>query len=137
MSCGSLRARLLTAALIGVSAMPILAQSGSGPRPPGMPPPDRSRPSRSRPSRSRPSRSRPDATGSPPAAGQPAPATPAAGAPAAGQPAQQTPAFRTGINFVRVDALVTDTKGNAVADLQQSDFDVYEDNKLQNVEASS
>ena len=40
MSCGSLRARLLTAALIGASVMPILAQSGGAPAqaPPAQPP---------------------------------------------------------------------------------------------------
>jgi VWFA-related protein len=74
------------------------------------------------------------------AQGSQAPANPPAQNPPAqnppdqgqGQPAQ--PAFRTGIDFVRVDALVTDNKGNAIADLTQADFEVYEDNKLQKVE---
>src|SRR4029453_17685390 len=78
-----------------------------------------------------------------PAAGQapPAQTPPAPGAPGGAQPAAQpgaapqTPAFRTGINFVRVDALVTDNKRNAVENLTQDDFEVYEDNKPQKVES--
>ena len=50
-------------------------------------------------------------------------------------PNAQTPVFRTGINFVRVDVIVTDKSGKEVADLKQSDFDVLEDGKPQNVEA--
>ena len=122
MSCGSLRARLLTAALIGASVMPILAQSGGAPAqtPPAQPP------------------AGPDAaaagTAGPDAAGPDAARArrrPARRAPAPPQP----PAFRTGINFVRVDALVTDNKGNAIENLTQDDFEVYEDNKLQKVES--
>ena len=48
--------------------------------------------------------------------------------------AQDQPIFRGGINFVRVDVIVTDNKGNAVSDLQQGDFEVWEDNKPQKVE---
>ena len=125
MSCGSLRARFLTAALIGASVMPILAQSGGAPpQAPAPAPPAQAPPAQTPPST--------------PAPGQAPPAqTPAApGAPAgAQQPAPQPPAFRTGINFVRVDALVTDNKGNAVENLTQDDFEVYEDNKLQKVES--
>ncbi len=44
------------------------------------------------------------------------------------------PVFRTGINFVRVDAIVTDRQGNPVSDLKQTDFEVFEDNKPQAVE---
>src|SRR4029077_17501975 len=62
----------------------------------------------------------------PPAAAQP-PATP-------DQP-QQPPAFRTNINFVRVDVIVPDKPGNAVADLKASDFEVAEDNKPQKIES--
>src|SRR5436190_794269 len=64
------------------------------------------------------------------------------------QPAQQTPAqqpppatdqqpppvFRTGINFVRVDVIITDKNGNQIADLQPGDFDITEDNKPQKIE---
>jgi len=56
------------------------------------------------------------------------------------QPAPQTPAdpqqpvFRTGINFVRVDVILTDKNGNQITDLKASDFDVTEDNKPQKIE---
>jgi len=123
MSCGSLRARLLTAALIGASVMPMLAQSGGAP---GQAPPAPTPQTQTPPAQ---------APAPKPAAGQ---APPAPGAPAgAQQPAAtpQTPAFRTGINFVRVDALVTDNKGNAVENLTQDDFEVFEDNKPQRVES--
>lgn len=43
--------------------------------------------------------------------------------------------FRAGINFVRVDVIVTDREGNPVVDLTQDDFEVFEDNKPQTVEA--
>src|SRR6266481_3524433 len=59
-------------------------------------------------------------------------ATPADGQ----QPADQTAlTFRAGINFVTVDAYVSDSKGAPVTDLKQSDFDVLEDNKPQKIEA--
>src|SRR5258706_8797808 len=48
------------------------------------------------------------------------------------QPAQ--PVFRTGINFVRVDVIVSDKNGANVADLKQSDFEVTEDGKPQAIE---
>jgi VWFA-related protein len=54
-------------------------------------------------------------------------------APAAeGQP---QPTFRAGINFVRVDAIVTDSKGNPVTDLKAEDFTVTEDGAPQTVES--
>ncbi|PYR62897.1 MAG: hypothetical protein DMF91_05255 [Acidobacteria bacterium] len=49
-------------------------------------------------------------------------------------PTTQPPIFRTGINFVRVDVIVSDKQGNAVADLQPGDFDVTEDNKAQKID---
>jgi VWFA-related protein len=61
----------------------------------------------------------------------PAPADKPAPQPAA--PPQQ-PTFRTGINFVRVDIIVSDKKGGPVGDLKQSDFEVFEDGKPQTVE---
>jgi VWFA-related protein len=42
--------------------------------------------------------------------------------------------FRTGINFVRVDAIVTDRKGEPVTDLKIEDFQVEEDGKPQKPE---
>src|SRR5947207_590838 len=73
-----------------------------------------------------------------PAAQQPAAQQPAAQQPAAQQPppdpAQQPPVFRTGINFVRVDVIVTDNKnGVPVGDLNQTDFEVAEDGKPQKI----
>ncbi len=41
------------------------------------------------------------------------------------------PTFRTDINFVRVDAIVTDKQGRPVADLKPEDFEVQEDGKPQ------
>lgn len=45
------------------------------------------------------------------------------------------PVFRSGINYVRVDAFVTDEDGNPVFDLAQDDFEVYEDGVLQTVDS--
>ena len=42
-------------------------------------------------------------------------------------PTTQPPVFRAGINYVRVDVIISDKSGNPVADLQASDFDVFED----------
>ena len=50
-------------------------------------------------------------------------------------PAPQTPVFRTGINFVRVDAIVTDEDGNPLLDLTADDFRVFEDDVEQTVES--
>jgi VWFA-related protein len=60
---------------------------------------------------------------------QDAPATPPA------QPTQPaTPTFRAGINFVRVDAIVTDNRGNPILTLTRDDFEVLEDGKPQAIE---
>jgi VWFA-related protein len=70
----------------------------------------------------------------PPAGQQPPPATP----PPDQTPVRaQQPPIRTGINFVRVDVIVTDGKGEPVLDLKQEDFTVTEDNKPQKVEQFS
>jgi VWFA-related protein len=50
------------------------------------------------------------------------------------QTTPQQPIFRTGINFVRVDVIVTDKAGNPVNDLKPGDFEVTEQNRLQKVE---
>jgi len=47
---------------------------------------------------------------------------------------QQPPIFRTGINFVRVDVIVTDKAGNPVNDLKPGDFEITEQNRPQKVE---
>src|SRR3954467_12661553 len=54
--------------------------------------------------------------------------------PAPDAPAGQPP-FRAGINFVSVDAIISDKSGANVADLKQSDFEVNEDGKPQTVES--
>jgi len=46
----------------------------------------------------------------------------------------QTPVFRGGINFVRVDVIVTDKKAQPIIDLSQADFEVLEDGKPQSIE---
>jgi VWFA-related protein len=65
------------------------------------------------------------------------PAKPAAQPPAQtppAEPATQPPIFRGGINYVRVDVIISDKSGNPVADLQASDFDVSEDGKPQKID---
>ncbi len=44
------------------------------------------------------------------------------------------PVFRTGIDTVRVDVIVTDRQGNPVTDLTLEDFDIQEDGKPQKAE---
>jgi VWFA-related protein len=44
------------------------------------------------------------------------------------------PIFRTGINTVRVDVIVTDRQGNPVTDLKLEDFEIEEDGKAQKAE---
>jgi VWFA-related protein len=65
-----------------------------------------------------------------------APAAPDAAAqqspPAGDQPPR--PTFRAGINFVRVDVIVTDKNGQSVGDLEPPDFQVTEDGKPQKIE---
>jgi VWFA-related protein len=51
------------------------------------------------------------------------------------QPAgQQPPIFKTGINYVRVDVIVSDKQGNPVDNLQEADFDITEDGKPQKID---
>ena len=75
-------------------------------------------------------------SGQQPAAAQP-PSSASPPPPAAQQPPPDTqqPTFRAGINFVRVDVIITDKNGNPVSDLQESDFDVTEDGKPQKIES--
>jgi VWFA-related protein len=46
----------------------------------------------------------------------------------------QQPVFRSGIDYVRVDVIITDRNGNPVADLQPTDFEVNEDGKPQTID---
>lgn len=73
----------------------------------------------------------------PPADPRTGQAAPAPADPPAGQrPADpQQPIFRTGINFVRVDVIATDKRGDPVLDLTQADFEVTEDGVPQKVES--
>ena len=77
-----------------------------------------------------------DQAATPPAAAQATAgkqnATPAATQPPATPETQ--PVFRTGINTVRVDVIVTDRQGNPVTDLKLEDFDIEEDGKTQKAE---
>ena len=53
--------------------------------------------------------------------------TPASQAPAAPAASQQTPTFKTQVEYVEVDALVTDQQGNFVRTLTKDDFQAFED----------
>ncbi len=74
-----------------------------------------------------------DARPADPAAQTPQPQAPAE--PPQGASDQQPPRIRTGINYVRVDVIVTDKKGQPVLDLSAADFSLTEDGKPQQVEA--
>jgi len=64
------------------------------------------------------------------------PAQPPSQTPAGDQPpdGQQPPIFRAGINFVRVDVIVTDKTGAAVTNLQATDFEITEEGRPQQIE---
>jgi VWFA-related protein len=66
---------------------------------------------------------------------QPAPAAPSDAEAAADEAQDQPPIFRTGINFIRVDVIVTDDDGNPVRDLEAADFQVFEDGEPQTIES--
>ena len=63
------------------------------------------------------------------------PATPPA-TPTQGEQ-QKQPTFKTSINFVRVDVIVSDDKGTPILDLKPEEFSVTEDGKPQKVETFS
>jgi VWFA-related protein len=76
--------------------------------------------------------------GQPPAGQQPPGGQPPAAPPGDQEPVRaQQPPIRTGINFVRVDVIVTDGKGEPVLDLKPEEFTVTEDNKPQKIEQFS
>jgi VWFA-related protein len=83
---------------------------------------------------------RPSASPQQPAGGQSQPQPAGQGQPASpNQPNQQTQpdqttTFRTGVDFIRVDAFATDRKGQPVLDLTAADFEVLEDGKPQMIE---
>ena len=51
--------------------------------------------------------------------------------------AQQAPTFKLAVDYVEVDAVVTDRAGNFVHDLKKEDFQVFEDNKAQAISTFS
>ena len=71
----------------------------------------------------------PQDTGAPQSTPQAGAAEPA---PQGGTP--QQPTFKAGINFVRVDVIVSDGKGQPVTDLTEADFEVLEDGRPQAIE---
>jgi VWFA-related protein len=73
----------------------------------------------------------------PPAQNPPPQNPPAQQPPAAQDPQKQPPTFKTAINFVRVDVIVSDNKGNPVLDLKPEEFSVFEDGKPQKIESFS
>src|SRR5262245_26470378 len=75
------------------------------------------------------------ATGQQPPAQQPPAQQPPAQPPRDQQ--QPPPRIRTGINYVSVDVIVSDNKGNPVLDLTQDDFAVSEDGKPQKIDSFS
>ena len=70
-----------------------------------------------------------------PAAQQPASPAPGRTAAPGQDPAQPAPpvSFRVEIDYVEVDAVVTDERGNLVQGLTREDFEVFEDGKPQKV----
>src|SRR5512132_4340036 len=67
----------------------------------------------------------------------PPPRPPQQPSPQQPSPQQQPPTIRTGINYVRVDAIVTDKDGKPVMDMTQDDFSVAEDGKPQKIDSFS
>ena len=49
------------------------------------------------------------------------------------QPAPAQPTFRSGVELVELDAIVTDTQGNVVTDLTANDFEVSEGGRTQTI----
>ncbi|HET7218051.1 MAG TPA: VWA domain-containing protein [Vicinamibacterales bacterium] len=65
----------------------------------------------------------------------PPPAAPTPAQPQDQQP--QPPRIKTGINFVRVDVIITDRQGKPVLDLKQDEFRLKEDGRAQAIESFS
>jgi VWFA-related protein len=53
------------------------------------------------------------------------------------QPAAQPPTFKAEVEYVEVDALVTDSEGRFVRDLTRDDFQILEDGRLQTINSFS
>jgi VWFA-related protein len=54
--------------------------------------------------------------------------------PGASQAPRPQTTFRTGVDYVRVDVVVTDTSDRAVTDLTRDDFDIVEDGRRQTID---
>ena len=69
---------------------------------------------------------------------QPPPPTtqtpPATQKPPPQDPQQRPPTFKSGINFVRVDVIVSDKDGNPILDLKPEEFTISEDGRSQKIE---
>ncbi len=61
-------------------------------------------------------------------------AAPAAQQAQQAQTTQPQITFRTGADYIEVDAVVTDSKGQFVRDLKQSDFEILEDRRAQKID---
>jgi VWFA-related protein len=70
-------------------------------------------------------------------AAAPPPQQPAAAQQPQQEDPQQPPRIRTGINFVRVDVIVSDRQGKPLLDLKQDEFRIKEDGKPQTIESFS
>ena len=75
----------------------------------------------------------------PPDATQPQKSAPQAAAQTANEAEAQrpepVPIFRSGINYIRVDVIVSDRDGNPVTDLTMEDFEIFEDGDPQEIES--
>ena len=58
-----------------------------------------------------------------------------AGQPAPAQQGPETPTFKVQVDYIEVDAFVTDQQGRFVRNLKKEDFEVFEDGKRQTVSA--
>ena len=65
----------------------------------------------------------------------PQPRPPAEGEPRSGDQPPAPPVFRTAIDFVRVDVIVTDRKGQPITDLKPEEVEVFEDGDRQEIES--
>ena len=108
--------------------------SGAQPAARQAPPPTEQQPPAQQPPAQQPPPQQPPAQ-QPPA--QQPPATTPAPTTAQQQDQQPPPRIRTGINYVRVDAIVSDRQGNPILDLKQDEFRIKEDGKPQTIESFS
>src|SRR5688500_7939587 len=67
----------------------------------------------------------------------PGPSAPPAPSGAAAPASPQTPTFTVNVEYVEVDAVVTDRDGQFVRNLKQEDFEIFEDGKPQAISAFS